>query len=79
MQGRNYIGGATGLRLERVSSGLAVTYLFVKASIVLQRVNGGVVFCDADAFRELGGYDEDRRYAEDVDFFRRMRHLGKRR
>lgn len=73
----NHIGGATGLKLERMSLGLAVTYAIVKTSIVLQRVNGGVVFCQADAFRQIGGYNEDRLYAEDMEFFASMRRFGK--
>lgn len=74
-----YVGGAIGWRLERMSPGLRCTELMVRLLTGLARVNGGVVFCRADVFREIGGYNEDKRYAEDVEFFRAMRQAGKRR
>jgi glycosyltransferase involved in cell wall biosynthesis len=73
------VGGATGWTLERRSPGLLCTALVMRLAIGLLRINAGVVFCRADVFHDLGGYDEGRRYAEDVVFFRAMRAAGRRR
>jgi len=79
MRSGECIGGATDLVPERWSLGLLATFALLKASIAIQRVNGGTIFCDAAAFREIGGYNEEKRYAEDMEFFLSMRKLGKRR
>ena len=72
-------GGASGWALDRRSAGLTATVATVRALTWLAGVNAGVVFCLADVFREVGGYNENRRFAEDVQFFRDMRRAGKRR
>ena len=79
MRTEHYVGGATDFRLERTSLGLRCTELFIRTTIRLQRVNGGTIFCQADIFREIGGYNEERRYAEDMEFFASMRRLGAKR
>jgi len=79
MQTGKYVGGAGGWVLERSSLGLAVTTLIVRSLTWLARVNGGVVFCRADVFRAIGGYNENRRFAEDVEFFLAMRKAAKER
>jgi glycosyltransferase involved in cell wall biosynthesis len=74
-----FVGGAAGWTLERWSPGLICTAIVVRLLTALARVNAGVVFCRTDIFREIGGYNEARRYAEDVEFFRAMRAAGRRR
>ena len=37
----------------------------------------GVVFCRREDFITVGGYNEDRLFAEDVDFLMKMRARGK--
>ncbi len=37
----------------------------------------GVVFCRRADFASIGGYDEDRHFAEDVDFLVKLRRLGR--
>lgn len=74
-----YVGGATDWGLERSSLGLAVTTAIVRALTWPIRVNGGVVFCRADVFRAIGGYNENKRFAEDVEFFLAMRRAAKER
>lgn len=79
MQTGKYVGGASDWVLDRTSVGLAVTAFIVRALTWLGRVNGGVVFCRSDVFRAIGGYNENRRFAEDVEFCRAMRRVAKER
>lgn len=79
MKSGRIVGGATGWVLDRRSAGLIATVATVRALTWLAGVNAGVVFCRADVFREVGGYNENRRFAEDVQFFRDMRRVGKQR
>jgi glycosyltransferase involved in cell wall biosynthesis len=71
------VGGATGVRLERWSLGLAVTYLLVVPVVLLTGMDTGVVFCRRSDFVRLGGYDERRRLAEDVAFLWALKRLGR--
>jgi len=71
------IGGASGVRMERWSLGIALTYALIVPFVWLMRMDTGVVFCrraDSDA---VGGYDESRPVAEDVAFLWALRGLGK--
>ena len=72
-------GGASGWSLERWSPGLFCTALVMWPILSLMRVNAGVVFSRAEVFRAAGGYDETRRFAEDIAFFRAMRAASRRR
>jgi glycosyltransferase involved in cell wall biosynthesis len=40
---------------------------------------GSFIFCDAAAFRELGGFSEDLYASEELDFFQRLKPLARRR
>ncbi|HEY3028327.1 MAG TPA: glycosyltransferase [Pyrinomonadaceae bacterium] len=71
------VGGATGVKLERRSIGLLVTYVMVLPMIWLMRMDTGVVFCRREDFEMIGGYDETRLYAEDVLFLLALRRLGR--
>jgi len=73
------VGGATGVTLERWSLGLAVTYALMVPWVWLLRMDTGVVFCRADDFRAVGGFDERRSFGEDVQFLVDLRRLGRRR
>lgn len=82
------IGGATSIRFERQSAGLKCTYiLLVVAGVLLRGARGvrdlnvdtGVVFCGRGDFKAVGGYREDRLFAEDVQFLLDLQRLGRRR
>jgi glycosyltransferase involved in cell wall biosynthesis len=73
------IGGATGIRLERWSPGLALTYAMIVPLVILAGIDTGVVFCRRTDFEQLGGYDEGRLFAEDVAFLFALKRLGWRR
>lgn len=72
-----YVGGSTGLTLERKSFGLLVTYCLGAPLVLLTGMDSGVVFCLRRDFEAVGGYDETRLYAEDVVFLMALRRLGK--
>ncbi len=71
------IAGATGVRLERWSLGIALTWAVIVPLVVLAGMDTGVVFCRRRDFSNVGGYDERRELGEDVAFLWALRHLGK--
>ncbi|MDA8020067.1 MAG: glycosyltransferase [Thermoanaerobaculia bacterium] len=71
------VGGATGVRLKRWSLGLTVTFAVVVPFVVMSRMDTGVVFCRREDFETIGGYNESRRFAEDLEFIWNLRRLGK--
>ena len=74
-----YIGGATGLEMERWSLGIAATWYMIMPLLWMFRMDGGVWFCRRSDFIEVGGYDETLHFAEDVAFLRKLKQLGARR
>jgi glycosyltransferase involved in cell wall biosynthesis len=72
-----YVAGTTGLRMERWSLGIAATYAIMVPMAILMKMDSGVVFCRRDDFETVGGYNEDRLFAEDVQFLWDLRRLGK--
>ncbi|MGD2135580.1 MAG: glycosyltransferase [Gemmatimonadales bacterium] len=71
------IGGATGVKLERWSLGIWVTYVLLVSLVVLSGMDTGVVFCRREDFEAIGGYDERRLVAEDVVFLWTLRRRGR--
>jgi glycosyltransferase involved in cell wall biosynthesis len=71
-----YVGGSTGLKLERRSLGLLVTYCLAAPVAFITRLDSGVVFCRREDFETVGGYDDNRLYAEDLVFLLALRRLG---
>lgn len=71
------VAGASGVRMERWSAGIFVTWCLMMPMVILMRMDTGVVFCRREDFVAIGGYNEDRHYAEDVEFLLSMRRLGK--
>jgi glycosyltransferase involved in cell wall biosynthesis len=71
--------GATGVKMERMSLGIALTWCVM---IPMTRIGGmdtGVVFCRREDFEAIGGYREQMLVAEDVDFLWRMKRHGRKR
>lgn len=73
------VAGTTGVTLERWSPGLVATYAVMVPLLWLTRLDTGVVFCRREDFDLVGGYNEVRLYAEDVQFLWDLRRLGRRR
>jgi|SRR5215831_15114964 len=71
------VWGVTGCRLERMSFALFVTYCMCTTLVMLTKLDIGLSFCRREDFAAVGGYDEDRLYAEDVKFPLALRRLGR--
>ena len=71
--------GATGVKMERMSFGIAVTYGLMVPLVWLTRMDTGVVFCRRKDFDIIGGYNEKLLFAEDVQFLWDLMRLGRKR
>jgi glycosyltransferase involved in cell wall biosynthesis len=69
--------GASGVVVDRWSAGIFVTFAIGQTLIWLAGMDAGVVFCRREDFLAVGGYDENRLAAEDVDLMVRMKALGR--
>ena len=76
MANSSYIGGATGLTMERWSLGIAMTWYLIMPPLWLLRMDGGVWFCRRENLMAIGGFDESRLVGEDVAFLSRLKKLG---
>lgn len=77
MSNQKNIAGATGVHMERMSLGIALTYMIMVPMVWVTGMDTGVVFCRKEDFIAIHGYNEQRLFAEDVDFLWRMRCLGR--
>ena len=69
--------GATGVRMSRSSPGIAITMLVAQLILRIAGADTGVIFCRRADWKAVGGYNEDRTYAEDVEFLFAMKRLGR--
>jgi len=76
MQHPGYVGGATGITMERWSLGIAATWFMIMPPLWLMGIDGGVWFCRRSDFQGIGGYSETVPMGEDVEFLRRLKRLG---
>ncbi len=72
------IAGGSGVRLPRMSLPLILTYSVMLPYIWLTGMDTGVVFCRRDDFEAIGGYNESRLFAEDVEFLLALKRRGRR-
>ncbi len=79
MQRPGYLGGATGLTMERWSPGILATWYLIMPGLWLFDFDGGVWFCRRVDFQEVGGFNENVKVGEDVIFLRSLKRLGARR
>jgi glycosyltransferase involved in cell wall biosynthesis len=73
------VGGTTGVTVDRWSLGIASVYAFLASIAWVTGWDTGVVFCRRTDFEAVGGYDERRRFAEDVAFLVALQRLGRKR
>jgi glycosyltransferase involved in cell wall biosynthesis len=71
------IAGASGVNMQRMSLGIAVTYALMVPLVWLTRMDTGVVFCRREDFEAIGGYNEDLLFAEDVQLLWDLMRLGR--
>lgn len=79
MQRPEVVGGATGVRPERWSIGIAITFAILATVAVATRLDTGLVFCRRSDFETIGGYDETMKFAEDVKFHADLWQTGRKR
>jgi len=77
MSSPKIVGGSTGVRLERMSLGIASAYAFLIPLVWATGMDTGVIFCRKRDFCDVGGYNEGHLFAEDVDFLWRLRNYGR--
>jgi len=71
------VGGASRITMERWSLGITYAYASLVPLAWATGFDTGVVFCRRADFQSIGGYDENRHFAEDVDFLVRLRRIGR--
>ncbi|MGH8028327.1 MAG: glycosyltransferase [Arenimonas sp.] len=71
------LGGASRVTMERWSVGIALTFALMVPLVWLSGFDTGLVFWRRDDFNAIGGYDESRLFAEDIDLLWRLRRLGR--
>ncbi len=71
------IAGATGVKMQRMSLGIAVTFALMVPLVWLTRMDTGVVFCRREDFETIGGYNEELLFAEDVQLLWDLMRLGR--
>lgn len=72
-----YVAGATGVTMERMSLGIFFAYCMMVPMVWVMNMDTGVVFCRRNDFEAIGGYNEERLFAEDVQFLVNMKRLGR--
>ena len=77
MSAGNYVWGVTGARMERLSIPLFLTHWMFMPMVFITGLDIGLSFCRRADFDAVGGYDEERLYAEDVKFPMALRRLGR--
>jgi predicted glycoside hydrolase/deacetylase ChbG (UPF0249 family) len=71
------IGGATGVTMDRWSSGIVLIFTIQELAGRLTGWDTGVVFCRRADFETVGGYDENVLYSEDFAFYGTLRRLAR--
>ena len=79
MRTGRYVGGATGMRVERMSLGIASTLFAILPLLWLTGLDAGVWFTERRAYDEVGGYNEELPVSEDVRFLWAIQRAGRRR
>ena len=72
-----YVGGASGLTMERWSPGIWVTWSMIMPPLWLLGFDGGIWFCRRRDFHAVGGFNETVRAGEDVRFLSALARLGR--
>lgn len=73
------IVGATGIRFSRGSIGIYASSAVLWLMSRLGGADAGVIFCKRADWEAVGGYSEDRQFAEDVQFLFKLKREGRRR
>lgn len=72
-----YIGGGVNILAERWSLGIACSMLMLVPFAIFWGITAGSFYARKKDIAEIGGFNEDLYSAEDIDFARRLKRLGK--
>lgn len=72
-----YVGGGCEFVSERTSFGLTTTSAVLRFALLVGRIGGVMYWCRRSDFDAIGGFDESRACAEDLDFAYRLRRHGR--
>jgi len=77
LSGKVIAGGAT-VRLDNVpKSALLVNQFWNFISVTMKWMAGSFIFCRADVFRTIGGFNEELFVSEEIDLSKRIKKLAK--
>lgn len=77
--GRYIGGGVANVRYDRNSLGIRITHGLINAGVVFSGLSMFLFYTTPEAFRAMGGFNEELLSTEDYDFARRLRKLGRER
>jgi glycosyltransferase involved in cell wall biosynthesis len=72
-----YIAGGVWIFPERYSLGILFSFLGLLPCLLYWGISAGVFYCRREDFQSIGGFNPEYFSAEDVEFARRLRALGK--
>ncbi|MDX9972759.1 MAG: glycosyltransferase [FCB group bacterium] len=75
--GRYVGGGVMNVRTDRSSLGINVSMMAACAAFLLTRMSLVMFYTTPDAFRAVGGFNENLYAIEDADFGRRLKRYGR--
>lgn len=73
----NSLGGGIRIKPERYSSGIIIGYGMMLIPAWFLGLSFGMYWCRKSDFDAIGGFNEDRHIAEDVDFLKRLKAHGR--
>ena len=73
----NTIAGGTMIFPERYSPGIIATGVCIFSYLILRRISVGCFFLTKELFLETGGFNEELKTAEDIDFALRLRKAAR--
>ncbi len=73
----NCLGGGIRIKPERLSPGIALGYGMMLVPAFFLGLSFGMYWFRKEDFEVIGGFDEKRHIAEDVDFLKRLKKYGR--
>lgn len=74
---QNILGGGIKIRPERWSIGIATGYAMMLVPAFFLKLSFGLYWFRKTDFVAIGGFDESKHIAEDIDFLRRLKKHGR--
>ena len=74
---QDVLGGGIHIRPERLSLGIATGYAMMLIPAFFLNLSFGLYWFRKSDFMAIGGFDENKHIAEDVDFLRRLKKHGR--